>query len=74
MVEFINQVRNTAHEANDTIDAYVTTVYRQRKKIFLFQLKSKPVHLLAHRRATEEIKAINSRFEEIFKNKERFDI
>ncbi|CAL5420791.1 unnamed protein product [Camellia sinensis] len=74
MVEFINQVRNAAREAEDTIDAYVATVYRQRKESFLFRLKGELVRLLARRRAAEEIKAINSRFEEIFKNKERFDI
>ncbi|KAI7996259.1 Disease resistance RPP8-like protein 3 [Camellia lanceoleosa] len=74
MVEFINQVRNAAREAEDTIDAYVATVYRQRKESFLFRLKGELVRLLARRKAAEEIKAINSRFEEIFKNKERFDI
>ncbi|KAF5941215.1 hypothetical protein HYC85_022382 [Camellia sinensis] len=74
MIEFINQVRNAAREAEDTIDAYVATVYRQRKESFLFRLKGELVRLLARRRAAEEIKAINSRFEEIFKNKERFDI
>ncbi|KAL7169082.1 hypothetical protein ACSBR2_034167 [Camellia fascicularis] len=54
-VEFINQVRNATREAEETIDAYVATVYGQRKENFLFQLKSKLVHLLAHRRAAEEI-------------------
>ncbi|GFY82363.1 hypothetical protein Acr_02g0006030 [Actinidia rufa] len=73
-VEFINQVRNAAHEAEDIIDEYVASLAKQRGENLMVRTKKGFLGLLARRRVAEEIKGVKRRFEELYKSRETFAI
>ncbi|XP_057487691.1 disease resistance protein RPP13-like [Actinidia eriantha] len=73
-VEFINQVRDAAREAEDLIDEYVASLAQQRGENMLVRIKNSFFGLLARRRAAEEIKRVKRKFEEIYKSRETFGI
>ncbi|PSS34874.1 Disease resistance RPP8-like protein [Actinidia chinensis var. chinensis] len=73
-VEFINQVRDVAREAEDIIDEYVASLAQQRGKNLLVRTKNGVLGLLARWRTAKEIKRVRRRIEEIFKSREMFGI
>ncbi|GFS31365.1 hypothetical protein Acr_00g0016920 [Actinidia rufa] len=72
--EFINQLRDAAREAEDIIDPYVASVAQQRGGNFLARTKSRLQRLSSRRRVAKQIKGIKKRFEDLFKQKDNFEI
>ncbi|KDP30596.1 hypothetical protein JCGZ_16249 [Jatropha curcas] len=72
--EYISQIWDLVHEAEDVIDEYVAFDFRKQGYSFWESVKSKYYQLTVRRRVAEKITNINTRFNTLYGNRDKFRI
>ncbi|XP_027349982.1 disease resistance protein RPP13-like [Abrus precatorius] len=72
--EVVNQIRDVAHKAEDIVDTYVANATKHRTRNALSKLFHFKERFMVLHKVHAEIERIKNRIDEIYKNKERYDI
>ncbi|KAK7295634.1 hypothetical protein RJT34_18545 [Clitoria ternatea] len=72
--ELMNQIRDVAHKAEDAVDIYTANVSRHRQRNMLSKLFHMKKHVMVLHEVDAEIEKIKKSINEIYINKERYDI
>lgn len=68
--ELVDQIKEVAYEAEDTIETFILNVEKQRRRSTYIKV----LHFEMHHKTANQINAIRTRIREIFDNKEKYGI
>jgi len=72
--ELLCQIRDVAYKAEDVVDTYIANITKHTTRNPLSKLLHFKERFMVLHKVNAEIETIKSRIEEIYKNKERYDI
>ncbi|KAK3001101.1 hypothetical protein RJ639_021544 [Escallonia herrerae] len=72
--EYANQIRGLVHEAEDLIDAHVANIAQQRGDNILQKVARTAARIAKRRTVAAKINGIKTKFEALYKNRDKFDI